>query len=89
MNRDRLVWGRKGDCTAEAQRFLDQNLRENGRLTGNPSTAVRTGNGRQYTILVAEGDWWVEHMRLHGTGWSGPVGSDEDFLDMLGLDSDA
>ena len=32
---------------------------------------AKTPTGATYTILVADGTWWIEQMRAHPAGWKG------------------
>ena len=83
---ERVFWTKAGDCRDEVQQMCETCRRETGRLIGAPDTKVsRSDDGRpQRTILVAEKEWWADHVRSRH-GWKGPWFEDQlwDVLDPL------
>lgn len=67
------AWWKVGDASAEADRYIATCTKQNGRLVGEPSV-VRLPTPPEpafVTFLVAGGQWWKEHMSIHGArdGW--------------------
>ena len=69
------MWIRLGDHRREAERLLEKNRRENGRLTGDPDVIARKAPNGLFTVLCADVEWWSEEMRLH-PDWGTPIKDD-------------
>lgn len=55
-----------------------------GTAVGRPTVVIhRDGDGHVFTGIEASGVWWVEYMRVHAKGWTGPISRDQasDILD--------
>src|SRR5689334_6679696 len=78
----RLMWIRLGDHRLEAERLMNKNKRENGRLTGDPDVITRNAPKGLFTVLSADAEWWSEEMRLH-LDWGRPIKDDGTKFDAL------
>jgi hypothetical protein len=55
-----------------------------GTAVGRPTVVIhRDGEGHVFTGIEASGAWWLEYMRVHAKGWTGPISRDHasDILD--------
>ena len=71
------VWLKPGDCRDEAQSLYQRCQEE----TRGSAADIEVKFSRPWTILIADGPWWQEQMRVHPNGWQG--GPLDDFLDFF------
>jgi hypothetical protein len=67
------IWFKTGDHWAEGHRLCQQ-CGEETRDVRSGGVSVRTTNtpsGKTLTVIVADGPWWREQMRVHPNGWRG------------------
>ena len=66
--RERQIWAKQGNQLAEVSQFLEAcALQNGGEVVGDPDVLRTFG----HTFLAVEGNWWREHMAVHGRprGW--------------------
>ena len=81
----RHIWLRHGDHRGALDRAIAACAGQHaGNAIGRPTVVVhRDGDGHVFTGLEASGAWWLEYMRVHAKGWTGPISRDKasDILD--------
>jgi hypothetical protein len=81
----RYIWLRHGQHRDVLEQAIEACAAQHrGTAVGRPTVVVhQDGDGNTFTGLEADGDWWLEYMRVHGRGWTGPISRDEasDILD--------
>ena len=67
------LWGRSGDHVQWVESAIEKNAgAHRGKAVGDPTCVVRSHRGEPFTLLGAEGQWWLDFMSVHGKDWNGP-----------------
>ena len=74
MKEEPWVWFKQGDHLDEGHSLCQQYVRETGKreaIEGIEVRLARPPSGAPLTLLLADGPWWREQMKVHPNGWRG------------------